>query len=406
MRSVQFSSRDPRRHQAAAAAVALVLSLLGSLVLAVAAPRAQASTATGGYWMVAADGGIFAFNAPFDGSMGAKPLNAPIVGMASTPDGGGYWMVARDGGIFAFGDAHFAGSMGAKPLNAPIVGMAAVGSATAPVAPGYDVSYPQCGSSLPSGGAFGIVGLNDGLANNLNPCLGPSSAYPSYTQSELYWSVASSTGQSSQPKSSLYLNTADPGNVYAGTQISDWPTSSSSADPYGSCTTTTVATTSGPATAGANSTACAWQYGYNKAAQDASWLTAAANAINSQSPPVTVAPDPGSYQWWLDVETVSTWQSGTSGQAMNVADLQGMMAGLQAAGVSGIGAYSTSQQWDQVTGGTTAASGSLYRIPVWLPGATTGTQAQANCAAQPSFTGGAVTVTQWTSTPADSDYAC
>jgi lipoprotein-anchoring transpeptidase ErfK/SrfK len=30
--------------------------------------------------------------------------------MAASPDGGGYWMVARDGGIFAFGDAPFLGS--------------------------------------------------------------------------------------------------------------------------------------------------------------------------------------------------------------------------------------------------------------------------------------------------------
>ena len=39
-------------------------------------------------------------------------LNRPIVGMASTPDGKGYWLVASDGGIFAFGDAAFYGSTG------------------------------------------------------------------------------------------------------------------------------------------------------------------------------------------------------------------------------------------------------------------------------------------------------
>ncbi|MDA8399634.1 MAG: hypothetical protein M0008_06245, partial [Actinomycetota bacterium] len=80
-----------------------------------------------GYWFVASDGGIFSFgDAHFFGSMGAKPLNKPIVGMAATPDGKGYWFVASDGGIFSFGDAHFFGSMGAKPLNKPIVGMASV----------------------------------------------------------------------------------------------------------------------------------------------------------------------------------------------------------------------------------------------------------------------------------------
>ena len=44
--------------------------------------------------------------------------------MASTPDGLGYWEVASDGGIFSFGDAKFYGSMGGKPLNAGIVGVA------------------------------------------------------------------------------------------------------------------------------------------------------------------------------------------------------------------------------------------------------------------------------------------
>jgi len=57
---------------------------------------------------VASDGGIFSFgDAVFHGSTGATPLNAPIVGMAATPDGGGYWLVASDGGIFSFGDAVF-----------------------------------------------------------------------------------------------------------------------------------------------------------------------------------------------------------------------------------------------------------------------------------------------------------
>ena len=67
----------------------------------------------GGYWLVASDGGIFAFgDAGFYGSPGGMPLNQPVVGMAATPDGGGYWLVASDGGIFAFGDAGFYGSTG------------------------------------------------------------------------------------------------------------------------------------------------------------------------------------------------------------------------------------------------------------------------------------------------------
>ncbi len=76
----------------------------------------------GGYWLVASDGGIFAFgDAGFHGSipgLGLAPagsglphaLNAPIVGMVPSADGGGYFMVASDGGVFAFGDARFEGS--------------------------------------------------------------------------------------------------------------------------------------------------------------------------------------------------------------------------------------------------------------------------------------------------------
>ena len=55
----------------------------------------QFSYTSPGYWEVASDGGIFAFGgAPFYGSMGGKPLNQPIVGIASTPTGTGYWQVA------------------------------------------------------------------------------------------------------------------------------------------------------------------------------------------------------------------------------------------------------------------------------------------------------------------------
>jgi len=66
----------------------------------------MASTIDGnGYWLVASDGGIFAFgDAGFFGSTGGLPLQKPIVGMASAPDGSGYWLVASDGGIFNFGD--------------------------------------------------------------------------------------------------------------------------------------------------------------------------------------------------------------------------------------------------------------------------------------------------------------
>ena len=84
-----------------------------------------------GYWLVASDGGIFAYgDAGFYGSTGSLHLNQPIVGMAATPDGGGYWLVAADGGIFAFGDARFDGSTGSLHLAKPVVGMAPTSTGT------------------------------------------------------------------------------------------------------------------------------------------------------------------------------------------------------------------------------------------------------------------------------------
>ncbi len=77
-----------------------------------------------GYWLVASDGGIFAFgDAPFCGSTGGIHLNQPVVGMAATANGGGYWLVATDGGIFSYGNAQFWGSTGGIHLSEPIVGM-------------------------------------------------------------------------------------------------------------------------------------------------------------------------------------------------------------------------------------------------------------------------------------------
>jgi ribosomal protein L24E len=101
--------------------------VLGSPIPGLTLPAVgiAATPSHAGYWVVASDGGVFAFgDAKFFGSTGNVPLVAPIVGLASTPSGNGYWLVANDGGVFAFGDAHFYGSLGGRPLAAPIAGIA------------------------------------------------------------------------------------------------------------------------------------------------------------------------------------------------------------------------------------------------------------------------------------------
>ena len=47
------------------------------------------------------------------------------MGIAAAPTGDGYYLVASDGGIFAFGTgANFQGSAGSLKLTKPVVGMA------------------------------------------------------------------------------------------------------------------------------------------------------------------------------------------------------------------------------------------------------------------------------------------
>ena len=79
----------------------------------------------GGYWETDSGGGVYSFgDAGFYGSMGGRPLSSSVVGMAASPDGRGYWEVAADGGIFSFGDAGFHGSAAGRHPGVPITGMA------------------------------------------------------------------------------------------------------------------------------------------------------------------------------------------------------------------------------------------------------------------------------------------
>jgi len=135
---------------------------------------------TGGYWLVAADGGIFAFNAPFEGSTGNMRLNAPIVGMAADPLTGGYWLVAADGGIFAF-NAPFEGSTGNIHLNKPIVGMA-----VDPLTGGYWLVAADGGIfafNAPFQGSTGNIELSRPIVGMATDVLGSG-----------YWLVASDGG--------------------------------------------------------------------------------------------------------------------------------------------------------------------------------------------------------------------
>ena len=144
----------------------------------------MASTPDGkGYWLVASDGGVFAYgDAGFYGSHGGSPLNRPVVGMASAPDGKGYWLVASDGGVFAYGDAGFYGSHGGSPLNRPVVGMA-----SAPDGKGYWLVASDGG--VFAYGDAGFYGSHGG-----SPLSRPVVGMASTPDGKGYWLVASDGG--------------------------------------------------------------------------------------------------------------------------------------------------------------------------------------------------------------------
>ncbi|MFE8886815.1 hypothetical protein ACFYLX_13305 [Pseudarthrobacter enclensis] len=271
-----------------------------------------------------------------------------------------------------------------------LLGLLAAGMAPAAAAPpaggtdpvGNDVSWPQCGKTLPASPAFAIVGVTGGLANNTNPCL----------RDQLDWAGKATVG-TTQPKVALYVNTANPGH-----EGSWWPSSNTYgnanvSNPYGTCDAKGAA--EGPV-----DLPCSYMYGYAKAYDDAT-IRGIAN--------------PGDYFWWLDVETGNSWQTGTlDATALNRATLEGMAGyfkGITAGRTdlngkpAGVGIYSTGSQWGTIAG-TVPAGSPLAGLPSWLAGAKTLRGAQSNCSLPGLTPGSPVTVTQYVSAGLDYDYAC
>ncbi len=85
-----------------------------------------AATKSGsGYWVLTDQGRVSEFgDASHYGEM-SDPAAEPAVALVPTPTGRGYWIATLDGGVYTFGDAAFYGSTGAIRLAEPVVGMAA-----------------------------------------------------------------------------------------------------------------------------------------------------------------------------------------------------------------------------------------------------------------------------------------
>ena len=133
---------------------------LGSLQLNSPILSITATPSGNGYWLAAADGGVFAFgDAEFHGAA-TGVSQRPIVGMASTPSGHGYYLLASDGGVFAFGDAAFRGAA------VDAIGPPATAIAASPDGAGYWV-LRQNGIVHP----FAVPAIGD-IAGSQNPAVG------------------------------------------------------------------------------------------------------------------------------------------------------------------------------------------------------------------------------------------
>jgi hypothetical protein len=78
----------------------------GTFEFPITAPRSGRAAPFREYFNLVADG-LTWFN---DRGLYVEFRVVPVVGMAATPDGGGYWLVAADGGVFTYGNARFFGS--------------------------------------------------------------------------------------------------------------------------------------------------------------------------------------------------------------------------------------------------------------------------------------------------------
>lgn len=105
-----------------------------------AAPAASSTAPGPGYWLVAGDGGVFAFgSARYGGSAAAvfaKAKTAGVTGIAAAAKG--YWLVTTTGGVFPLGGAPYLGSVASLNLSAgktPAI-------AASPNGPGYYILAP------------------------------------------------------------------------------------------------------------------------------------------------------------------------------------------------------------------------------------------------------------------------
>src|SRR2546429_640793 len=117
-----------------------------------------------------------------------------------------------------------------------------------------------------------------------------------------------------------------------------------------------------PAKPDPDSADCAYDYGWNAAAD--SYATAVVAYVSLGWAPQGATRTPIDNHWWLDVETANSWRDDTS---LNVAALQGAVDYLTSVDVASVGIYSSPRMWSQVAGGAL----DFADLSSWVAGAST-----------------------------------
>jgi len=211
-------------------------------------------------------------------------------------------------------------------------------------APGYDISWPQCGKQYPPGQvAFAIIGINGGRPYTSNPCF----------MHQYRWA------QRIERNPAVYVNTASP--KADQTQAVNGP--------WGQCQPED-----------------GWCRGYNFGYGLAAEVVERARSLN-------ISPS----MYWLDVETGNYW---SSDQYNNSQVIRGAVDYFKERHLP-VGIYGTPYQFRLIAGGWTSPG-----IPIWTAGAQGHEAARNRCSPGYAFAGGTVVMTQYYDYGYDTNYIC
>jgi hypothetical protein len=238
---------------------------------------------------------------------------------------------------------------------AMLVAVAAVAFVVAPAngaaaasGTGYDISYPQCGKTLPTSASFVVVGVNGGIPFKDNPCLGEQFRWVKKVKADY----------------AFYVNSSNP-----GTANERWGKPG-----YHPCG------------GGAAEWNCAYNFGRSAAKHAYNYAARVTNAA-------------AGHRFWVDVEHANTWSK--TNKSMNIAVIQGMIdyLTLRTGRIAGI--YAAPNHWNQIADNAKATG-----IPTWFAAASNRAGAQAKCAGGPVLNGGPLLMVQYVVKGLDYNYWC